>query len=106
VPLCPPQIPHDLTWDRTRAAAVGSQRLTAWAVARLVNAVTLIFYESSLWMKPFLHNAKYDNSGFYLSAPYDKLSPLSAPSNLDELRHFCLTFVASAGYHGGSDVDV
>jgi hypothetical protein len=28
-PLCPPQIPHDLTWDRTRAAAVGSQRLTA-----------------------------------------------------------------------------
>jgi hypothetical protein len=29
VPLCPPQIPHDLTWDRIRAAAVGSQRLTA-----------------------------------------------------------------------------
>jgi hypothetical protein len=29
VPLCPPQIPLDLTWDRTRAAAVGSQRLTA-----------------------------------------------------------------------------
>jgi hypothetical protein len=29
VPLCPPQIPHHLTWDRTRAAAVGSQRLTA-----------------------------------------------------------------------------
>jgi hypothetical protein len=29
VPVCPPQIPHDLTWDRTRAAAVGSQRLTA-----------------------------------------------------------------------------
>jgi hypothetical protein len=34
VPLCPPQIPHDLTWDRTRAAAVGSRRLTAWAMAR------------------------------------------------------------------------
>jgi hypothetical protein len=32
--ICPPQIPHDLTWDRTRAAAVGSQRLTAWAMAR------------------------------------------------------------------------
>jgi hypothetical protein len=29
VPLHPPQIPHDLTWDRTRAAAVGSGRLTA-----------------------------------------------------------------------------
>jgi hypothetical protein len=33
-PLCPPQIPHDQTRDRTRAAAVGSQRLTAWAMAR------------------------------------------------------------------------
>jgi hypothetical protein len=34
VPLCPPQILHDLTWARTQAAAVGSRRLTAWAVAR------------------------------------------------------------------------
>jgi hypothetical protein len=29
VPLCPPQIPHDLTRVRTRAAEVGSRRLTA-----------------------------------------------------------------------------
>jgi hypothetical protein len=28
--LCQPQIPHDQTRARTRAAAVGSQRLTAW----------------------------------------------------------------------------
>jgi hypothetical protein len=28
-PLCPPQIPLDQTRDGTRAAAVGSQRLTA-----------------------------------------------------------------------------
>jgi hypothetical protein len=34
MPLCPPQIPHDLTWARTRAAAVGSRRLTSWATAR------------------------------------------------------------------------
>jgi hypothetical protein len=27
VPLCPPQIPHDLTRARTQAAAVGIQRL-------------------------------------------------------------------------------
>jgi hypothetical protein len=33
-PLCPPQIPLDQTRDRTRAAAVGSQRLTAWAMTR------------------------------------------------------------------------
>jgi hypothetical protein len=31
MPLCPP---HDLTWDWTRAAAVGSRRLTAWVIAR------------------------------------------------------------------------
>jgi hypothetical protein len=33
VPLCPPQIPYDLTPARTRAATVGSRRLTAWAMA-------------------------------------------------------------------------
>jgi hypothetical protein len=33
-PLCPPQTPVDQTRDRTRAAAVGSQRLTASAMAR------------------------------------------------------------------------
>jgi hypothetical protein len=29
VPLCPLRIPNDLTWDRTRAAAVGRRRLIA-----------------------------------------------------------------------------
>jgi hypothetical protein len=33
VPLCPPQTPH-AAGTRTRPAAVGSQRLTAWATAR------------------------------------------------------------------------
>jgi hypothetical protein len=33
-PLCPPQIPFDQTQARTWAAAVGSQRLTARAMAR------------------------------------------------------------------------
>jgi hypothetical protein len=34
VPLCPPQIPYDLTSDRNRAAAVGSRWLTACAMVR------------------------------------------------------------------------
>jgi hypothetical protein len=34
VPLCPPQIPHGLTRNRTRASAVRGRRLTAWAMAR------------------------------------------------------------------------
>jgi hypothetical protein len=29
LPRCPTQIPHDLTRARTRAAAVGSRRLTS-----------------------------------------------------------------------------
>jgi hypothetical protein len=33
VSLCPPQIPHGLACERTRASAVRSQRLTAWAMA-------------------------------------------------------------------------
>jgi hypothetical protein len=32
LPLCPPQISHGLTWDRTRASAVRGRRLTAWAM--------------------------------------------------------------------------
>jgi hypothetical protein len=33
MPLRPPQIPHDLIRARNRADALGSQRLTAWAMA-------------------------------------------------------------------------
>jgi hypothetical protein len=43
-PLCPPQIPLDQTRARTRAAAVGSQRLTTWAMVRPRLAV-LVLYE-------------------------------------------------------------
>jgi hypothetical protein len=32
--LCPSHIPHEQTRAQTRAAAVGSQRITAWAMAR------------------------------------------------------------------------
>jgi hypothetical protein len=34
VPLRPPQIPHNLTWNRIRAAAMGSRRLTGGAMTR------------------------------------------------------------------------
>jgi hypothetical protein len=44
VALCLPQIPHDLTWARTRAAAMGSRRLTARAKERLNDRV----YSTSL----------------------------------------------------------
>jgi hypothetical protein len=43
VPLCPPQIPHGLTRDRTRASAAGDRRLTAWAMARPVHTLNFKF---------------------------------------------------------------
>jgi hypothetical protein len=44
VPLCPSQIPHDLT----RAATVGSQRLTAWATTGPPHVLDLSQYNSML----------------------------------------------------------
>jgi hypothetical protein len=41
VPLCPPQIPHGRTRDRTWASAVIGWRLTAWVMAR-PNSLILI----------------------------------------------------------------
>jgi hypothetical protein len=47
-PLCPPQIPHHLTWDRTEAAAVGSRatnRLsygTAWSNVILLRSLKVL----------------------------------------------------------------
>jgi hypothetical protein len=41
VPLCPPQIPHWLTRDRTRGSAMRGRRLAAWAMARPNAIVTL-----------------------------------------------------------------
>jgi hypothetical protein len=45
-PLCPPQIPLNQTQPRTRAAAVGSQRLTAWVMAR---PLPYFYWISVLW---------------------------------------------------------
>jgi hypothetical protein len=41
--LWPPQITHDLNWTRTRTAAVGSRRLTDWAMARRVDKRINVF---------------------------------------------------------------
>jgi hypothetical protein len=40
LPLCPAQIQQDLTWTRSRAAAVRSRQLTAWAMARPIAGLT------------------------------------------------------------------
>jgi hypothetical protein len=54
VPLCSPQIPHDLTRARTPAAAVESQRLTAWSMAQPNNQLTTAVFKisSKRWSYP------------------------------------------------------
>jgi hypothetical protein len=60
-PLCPPQIPHDQTRARTQAAAVGSQRLTAWAMARPFCLRYTSSHAASL--VPFFIDSQIDQEG-------------------------------------------
>jgi hypothetical protein len=53
-PLCPPQIPLDQTRDRARAATVGSQRLTTWAMARPCTLLTPCHFLSTVLNSRFL----------------------------------------------------
>jgi hypothetical protein len=69
VPLCPPKIPHaDRT--RTRAVAVGSQSLTAWATARPTEwvkvAVTLYFLIRDVLGSNLSPNTGYSEFFFFL----------------------------------------
>jgi hypothetical protein len=43
VPLCPPQIPHGLNRERTRASALRGRRLTTWAMARPQSILSIMF---------------------------------------------------------------
>jgi hypothetical protein len=47
VPLCPTQIPHGLTRDRTRASTVGDRQLTAWAITLLYLALVGCHFPSA-----------------------------------------------------------
>jgi hypothetical protein len=61
VPLCPPQIPHDLTWAWTPAAAVGSRQLTAWATAQ-----SLLSNSYHTWWNYWTNNNNNNNhKGFW-----------------------------------------
>jgi hypothetical protein len=51
LPHCPPQIPLDQTRDWTRAAAMGSQRLTASVMARPHQAVSHRHFTATAWFR-------------------------------------------------------
>jgi hypothetical protein len=67
-PLCPSQIPHDQTRARTRAATVGSQRLTAWAVAWPLGPTTSVLVKREcIVCRSVLHCLNWlCNSKFYV----------------------------------------
>jgi hypothetical protein len=69
VPLCPPQISHDLTRARNLAVAVGSRRLTArtterplWHYCWIVRSLKLykfLFLSNNAYSRYHLHSSVY-----------------------------------------------
>jgi len=49
IPLCPPQIPHGLSWDRIQVTTETDLRLTAWIIARCCYAVQLTVRWTAFW---------------------------------------------------------
>jgi hypothetical protein len=81
VPLCPPQIPRDLTWARTRAVAVESRRPTAWAMARPRDyAVT--FNPRSLFVLTFL---------IVFWVKFGEINPKAGQEGVSLLLHNCIS---------------
>jgi hypothetical protein len=68
VPLCSPQIPHNLTWYQTWAARVGSRQPTAWAMAlpslgsNTSNKHSPVFQSQSYHCLPFVFPVPCDDS--------------------------------------------
>jgi hypothetical protein len=56
---CPPQILHNLTWDRTRAAAVGRQRLSALANNRLTLKCFSLYMGTQRTILDWWHECRY-----------------------------------------------
>jgi hypothetical protein len=56
VPICPPQIKHDLTRALTQAASVVSRQLTAWAMARPVRSDEVLSAYDNLFCSLLLMN--------------------------------------------------
>jgi hypothetical protein len=95
VPLCPPQTTHAVR-TRTRAAAVGSQRLTAWTTARpstpLKNTPILDYVQHGIFLSFLKHkcptfSALRPPQLSYL--PVMKLSPVPCYFIFLGSRHFC-----------------
>jgi hypothetical protein len=62
VPLCPPQIPHDLTRDRSQAAEMGSRCLTVISdVSRILQSAILSWCQRSSQTSVFFSSIFWDS---------------------------------------------
>jgi hypothetical protein len=80
-PFCPPQIPLDQTRAQTRAAAVGSQRLTAWAMARPYSDVpgcAVITWACDCTCCRQMLKLKFDNSAAFFPPSWDVVCHIHA----------------------------
>jgi hypothetical protein len=80
--FCTLQIPLDQTRVRTRAAAVGSQRLTAWAIALPNSSVTSIssnFQHSTEVTQLVLPYVRLNRRHLYRNQPFHPILRMSNP---------------------------
>jgi hypothetical protein len=101
VSLCSPQIPHDLTQTRTRAAAVGSLRLTAWAMARTLGLSYWYLYKACLSLSKKLNSSKTECSKHSIIATGRKLVEQASYSCslLSLLCWHLLSWLRFTGFH-------
>jgi hypothetical protein len=70
--ICPPQIPHDLTWARTRAAASATNHLS-YGMANNVHILTVYFSLIYFNIIPSLLHLGY---WYWINSSENKLSSL------------------------------
>jgi hypothetical protein len=66
VPLYPPQIPHDSTWDWAHVASVESLWLTAWAVAQPLHSNDVYTFLSLIVTSLNINRENVDQWGMWI----------------------------------------
>jgi hypothetical protein len=99
LPFCSLQIPNVVIWDRTRAAAVGSLRLTTWAMARPCHKfLRNVWLWLVIWVRSAVHSCvflqlKMDASCFALILHLWKECINFTSSNKLRLTKSCVSII-------------
>jgi hypothetical protein len=68
VPICPPQIPHDLTWDRNQSSAMGNWLLTTRAMAWQTSELPIHLHNQHIMYSYLLYVVHFWSVGHEYSA--------------------------------------